>query len=82
MHLSELAKLTLEWLETVEHGSDELFQATQDRLIEYLLSTGNSHDQVQHWMDYSVEMQAYEDETIESVMETEVAIARAMGRIR
>ena len=81
MHLSQLSLLTLEWHETVEHGSDELFQAARDRLIEHLVSAGNTPEQVQHWLDYSVEMSAHEEETIESVMETEVILARMQGLI-
>ena len=82
MHMSSLTLLTPSWIETVESGSDEAFHAARDKLIEHLISVGNTSDQIQHWLDYSVDMKAYEEETIESVMEIEVALATMQQRIR
>ena len=74
MKLSQMTLLTLQWLEAIESASGEDLEVTRTRLVENLMSAGNTPDQVQHWLSYSAEMAAYEDETIESVMETEVIL--------
>ena len=81
MYLSQITLLSLQWFESVETGSYESLATARDRLIEYLVSVGNTPEQVDYWMGYSVVMKAFEEETIESVMKTEVIIARMQGQI-
>ena len=68
--LSRLTELTLQWLEG----------GNTSALIAYLETTGNSQTQIDHCLSYAGEMTAQEDETLESVIETE-AIARKLRRI-
>ena len=82
MRLSQITRLTLQWLQAVEAGSDEDLDDAEGLLIEHLAVAGNAPDQVDHWLSYSAEMTASEGETIESVMETEVILARMQERIR
>ena len=82
MNLSQTTRLTLQWLQAVEVGSDETLDDAEELLIEHLEKSGNTQDQVRQWLDYSTMLMAYEDETIESVMETEVILARMQERIR
>jgi len=46
-----------------------------------LKATGNSQAQIEYWLSYAAEMSALEDETLESVIETEAIMARMQGRI-
>ena len=82
MRLSQITRLTLQWLQAVESDSDEDLDNPEGLLVEHLAVAGNAPDQVDHWLNYSAEMTAFEDETIEAVMETEVILARIQERIR
>jgi len=46
-----------------------------------LKASGNSQDQIEYWLSYAAEMSALEDETLESVIETEVIMAGKQDRI-
>ena len=82
MQFSQITQLTLQWLQAVEAGSDEDLDDAEGLLIEHLAVAGNTQDQVRDWLNYGATLIAYEDETIESVMETEVILARMQERIR
>ena len=82
MLLSQLTRLTLRWPQAVETGSDDALEVAEDRLVEYLVSAGNSESQIDLWLSYSAVMMAHDGETIESVMETEVIMAKMQERIR
>jgi hypothetical protein len=70
--LSRITQFTLRWLE----GGDK------KALIEYMDSVGNSQAQIGHWLGYAAEMSALEDESLESVIETEAILARMQRRIK
>ena len=59
-----------------------LDEEARDHLVDFLQSVGNTEEQIDYWLSYSVELTAFEDETLESVIETEIILARLLEQIR